>query len=99
MGIIETASAIALILGSVTLCLTKVIGQLENNRISFCSCLGTECRRDTEAVVEELDMEELEQRLEQVTQTEPETKPPKHNFLKDSVWRKTDTEPEKKISK
>ena len=85
MSIIEIASAVALIIGSLTVFCTKVIHQLEHNRISFCSCLGSECRRDTNAEVGIVPTEDLEKRLEATT--------PEPKFIqKNNLWIKAKNE-------
>ena len=86
MSIIEIASAVALIIGSLTVFCTRVIHQLEHNRISFCSCLGTECRRDMNAEVGIVPTEDIEKSLEQNI---PETKKPKQFIQKNNVWVKS----------
>ena len=87
MSVIEIASAVALVIGSLTVFCTKVIHQLENNRISFCSCMGSQCRRDTDAVlnVDIVPTEDIEKRLEATT--------PEPKFIqKNNVWIKAKNE-------
>lgn len=90
MSVIEIASAVSLIIAAATVCFTKVIAQLENNKISFCSCLGGECRRDTEAVVDIVPTEDVQKTLEHVTE-QPDKKP-KRFIQKNNLWVKTQNE-------
>lgn len=64
MGAIETASALAIVIGSVAYCCVKVIGQLESNKFKMCRCCGNECIRD---VHEPTQLVEVEHALTQAT--------------------------------
>lgn len=72
MGAIETASALAIVIGSVAYCAVKVIGQLESNKFKMCRCCGNECIRD---VHEPTQFVEVEHGLTHATNTSTTTRP------------------------
>lgn len=57
MGAIETASALAIVIGSVAYCCVKVIGQIESNKFKMCRCCGNECIRDVEEPTQLVEVE------------------------------------------
>lgn len=66
MGAIETASAIAIVMGAVAYCIVKTIAQIESNKFKICKCCGNECVRD---VQEPTQMVEVEHALQQTRET------------------------------
>ena len=63
---IEAGLVIGGLLGTITMCIVKIITQLENSRCSSISnCCGASCIRDVEIPVEEVETSEVS------TQTRP----------------------------
>ena len=81
---LELATSISLILAAVTVCAVKLIAQIEQNRFSFCKCLDSECTRDMSTPAVVVPTQDIEKRLENLTQdVNPKNN---HNFLKNNGW-------------
>ena len=56
MGLLELATAISVIVGAITYCCVKIIGQIESNKFTMCKCWGTECVRDVDEPTQIVDV-------------------------------------------
>mgnify|MGYP003655736826 FL=1 len=54
---IEAGLVIASLIGTATMCLVKVITQLENSRCTTIKCCGVDCTRDVQTPVVEVSTE------------------------------------------
>ena len=54
---IEAGLIIASLIGTATMCLVKVISQLENSRCTTIKCCGVDCTRDVQTPVVEVSTE------------------------------------------
>ena len=55
---IETGIVIGSLLASFTYCCVKIIHQIQNSKCKFINCCGTECIRDVEIDLDEVDVNE-----------------------------------------
>ena len=85
---LELATSISLILAAVTVCAVKLIAQIEQNRFSFCKCLGSECTRDMTVQAAVVQTGEIEKRLQTTQSPElPKINPIGGRFQKkNNVW-------------
>ena len=85
---LELATSISLILAAVTVCAVKLIAQIEQNRFSFCKCLGSECTRDTSVQAAVVPTQDIEKRLSVTQNPElPKSYPIGGRFQKKkNVW-------------